>query len=71
MSILSRLKRIEANNPNKPACFCGKTLVDLWYGDTDADSLTYCPKCKPQFDHWKRIAAEAGNGENLTDEIKE
>ncbi len=71
MNILNRLKRIEANNPNKPACFCGKTLIDLLYSDTDADSLTYCPNCKPQFDQWANLVAEAQNGENLTDLVKE
>ncbi len=71
MNILNRLKKIEANNPNKPACFCDKTLIDLWYGDKDADSLTYCPKCKPQFNHWAHMTAEARKSENLTDEVKE
>ncbi len=71
MNILSRLKKIEANNPNKPACLCGKTFIDLFYGEPGFSALTYCPNCKEQFDHWANLAAEAGNGENLTDEVNE
>jgi hypothetical protein len=71
MNILNRLKKIEANNPNKPACFCNKTLVDLWYGEADSDALTYCRSCKEQFDFWVRLSAEAASGENLTDLVKE
>ena len=67
MNILNRLKKIEANSPNKTACFCNKTLIDLWYGDTDADALTYCPNCKTQFDAWANMTAEAMRSENLTD----
>jgi hypothetical protein len=67
MNILSRLKKIELNNPNKTQCFCNKTLLDLWYGDADADALTYCPNCKDTFDHWQNLARDAGTSENLTD----
>ncbi len=67
MNILHRLKKIEQNNPNKPPCFCNKTLVDLWYGNTDADSLTYCADCKDQFDYWQNLARDARTSKNLTD----
>lgn len=59
MNIKSRLRKLELNNLNKIACFCGKTLVDLVYGKTDADSLTYCPNCRQQFDAWANLSAEA------------
>ncbi len=68
MNVLHRLKKLESNNPNKPPCFCNKTLLDLWYGNTDADSLTYCRNCKPQYDSWANLVAEAVKNENLTDE---
>ena len=68
MSILNRLKKLETDNPNKIPCFCNKTLIDLWYGNTDADSLTYCRNCKPQYDSWANLVAEAMKNENLTDE---
>jgi hypothetical protein len=68
MSILNRLKKLETDNPNKPPCFCNKTLLDLWYGNTDTDSLTYCRNCKPQYDSWANLVAEAMKNENLTDE---
>jgi hypothetical protein len=69
MNILNRLKKIEKDNPNKPACFCGKTLLDLWYGDADADALTYCSNCKGEFDYWQNLAREAASNQskNLTD----
>jgi hypothetical protein len=56
MNILNRLEKLESNNP---PCFCGKTLLDLWYGKPGADALTYCPKCKDKFDHWQNLAREA------------
>jgi len=68
MNILNRLKKIEAEILPAPPCFCGKTLLDLWYGNTDADSLTYCRNCKPQYDSWANLVAEAVKNENLTDE---
>jgi hypothetical protein len=69
MQIKSRLTKLEQNNPNKPPCFCGKTLLDLWYGDPGADALTHCPKCKNHYDHWQDLAREAASelSENLTD----
>jgi hypothetical protein len=69
MNILSRLQKLESNNPNKPPCFCGKTLIDLWYGELDTDDLTYCPKCKDKFDYWQNLSreAEAELSKNLTD----
>lgn len=69
MSILNRLKRIEKENPNKPPCFCGKTLIDLWYGKPGADGITYCSNCKDTFDYWQNLAREAKAelSKNLTD----
>jgi len=69
MNILNRLKKLELNNPNKPPCFCGKTLIDLWYGKTGADALTYCLNCKDKFDYWQQLAREAKDSlsKNLTD----
>lgn len=70
MSILNRLKKLETNNLNKPQCFCNKTLIDLWYGKSSADALTYCPKCKERFDYWAILAAQANRSDNLTDNVK-
>ncbi len=69
MNILNRLKKIEKDNPNKTPCFCGKTLIDLWYGKPGADSITYCSNCKDKFDHWQNLAREAKSelSKNLTD----
>ncbi len=67
MNIQNRLKKIEQNNPNKPPCFCGETLLDLWYGDPGADALTYCPNCKDKYDFWVNLAIDAATSENLTD----
>ncbi len=69
MNILHRLKKLELNNPNKPPYFCNKTLLDLWYGDTDADGLTSCPNCQDQYDFWANLArdAESELSKNLTD----
>ncbi len=69
MNILNRLKKLELNNPNKPSCFCNKTLLDLWYGKPGADSLTYCSNCKDTFDYWQNLAREAKSelSKNLTD----
>ncbi len=67
MNIKNRLKKLEANNPNKTPCFCGKTLIDLWYGKPGADALTYCPNCKDHYDYWQNLAREAEASENLTD----
>ncbi len=69
MNILNRLKKIEQNNPNKPPCFCGKTLIDLWYGKPGADGITYCSNCKDKFDYWQNLAREAKSelSKNLTD----
>jgi hypothetical protein len=45
----------------KAPCFCNKTLVDLWFGETEADSLTYCPNCKQQYEVWAKICDEAND----------
>jgi hypothetical protein len=71
MIIKNRLKKLEADNPNKPPCFCNKTFVDLWYGKPGADTLTSCPNCKNKFDFWANLAAEAKfSTENLTGDLK-
>ncbi len=68
MNIKSRLKKLELNTLFKAPCFCGKTLIDLWYGEPGADVLTACPNCKQQYDFWANLAAEAKtSSENLTD----
>ncbi len=67
MSILNRLKKIEKENPNKPPCFCGKSFIDLAYGEQDADALTYCQNCKDKYDFWAKLAKDAATSENLTD----
>jgi hypothetical protein len=67
MNILNRLQKLEQNNPNKPPCFCNKTLLDLWYGKPGADALTYCPDCKDKFDYWQKLAIDAVTSKNLTD----
>ena len=69
MNIQNRLKKIELENPNKPPCFCNKTLLDLWYGKPGADALTSCPNCIDKFDHWQNLAREAKAelSKNLTD----
>lgn len=67
MNIKNRLKKIEADSPNKTACFCNKTFVDVVYGEPGFSSLTYCPNCKDKFDFWARLSAEAMKSENLTD----
>ena len=69
MNILNRLKKLKLNNPNKTPCFCGKTLIDLWYGKPGADALTYCRYCKDKFDAWAELAREAKAelSKNLTD----
>lgn len=71
MNILSRLKKLESSSLNKTPCFCGKTLIDLVYGRPGFSALTHCPNCKDQFDFWARLSAEAQNGENLTNLVKE
>ncbi len=71
MSILRRLKKLESNNPNKPPCFCNKTLLDWWYGKPGADALTYCPNCKDTYDFWVNLARDAVTSQNLTDEVTE
>ncbi|MCA1622735.1 MAG: hypothetical protein LC768_10665 [Acidobacteria bacterium] len=68
MNILSRLKKLELKNPNKPQCFCGKTFIDLCYGKPGASALTFCPNCKDKFDFWANLTAEANLSENLTDQ---
>jgi hypothetical protein len=67
MNILHRLKNLEQNNPNKPPCFCNKTLLELWYGKPGADALTYCPNCKDEYDFWVNLAIDARTSKNLTD----
>jgi hypothetical protein len=71
MNILHRLNKLESNNPNKPPCFCNKTLLDLWHGKPGADALTYCPDCKVEHDYWMNLAHDAVTSENLTDEVTE
>jgi hypothetical protein len=66
MSILNRLTKLEKDNPNKPPCFCGKTLLDLWYGTPGADVLTFCARCKGKYDFWAKLAKDAATSENLT-----
>jgi hypothetical protein len=67
MNIQDRLTKLEQNNPNKPPCFCNRTLLDLWYGKPGADALTYCLDCKDQFDFWVNLAIDARTSKNLTD----
>ncbi len=67
MNIKGRLKKLESNKFIKADCFCGKTLVDLWYGKPGASALTYCLNCKQQYDYWANLAREAELSENLTD----
>lgn len=68
MNIKSRLKKLELNSLIKTPCFCSKTLIDLWYGKACADSLTYCEKCKQEYEFWTNLAVEARKTtENLTD----
>jgi hypothetical protein len=73
MQLKQRIKKLEKNKMFKPDCFCGKTLIDLWYGKPGASALTYCANCKDKFDFWAGLAreAEAALSENLTDFIKE
>ena len=59
MSLKTRLSKIESNlNVNITLCFCGKTLIDLWY-KPNAKPLTYCRNCKDKFDFWANLCAEA------------
>jgi hypothetical protein len=67
MQIINRLQKLETQINVKP-CFCGKTLLDLWYGDTDADDLTYCSNCKDKYDFWVNLAIDAVTSKNLTDD---
>ncbi len=67
MQIINRLQKLETQINVKP-CFCGKTLVELWYSDTDADALTYCADCNDQFDYWQKLAIDAVTSKNLTDD---
>jgi len=67
MNVLTRLKRLESENPNKPPCFCGKTWIDLCFGIKDTDVLTHCPNCKSQYDFWANLACDAQTSKNLTD----
>jgi hypothetical protein len=71
MNIKQRLNKLESNNPNKPPCFCNKTLLDLWHGKPGADALTYCPDCKDTYDYWMNLAHDAVISPNLTDEVTE
>lgn len=71
MSILNRLKKLETESPNKPPCFCNKTLLDIWYGEPGFSALKPCPACKNQFDFWANLARDAETSENLTDIKKE
>ncbi len=70
MQLKQRIKKLEKNKMFKPACFCGKTLIDLWYGKPGA-SLTYCPNCKDKYDFWANLAREAALSKNLTDGVNE
>jgi len=67
MNINHRLKKLESNNLFKAPCFCGETLVNLWYGKQSPKPLTYCPNCKQQYDFWANLTTEANLSENLTD----
>jgi hypothetical protein len=67
MNIKSRLNKLEQNNPNKPPCFCNKTLLNLWHGKPGADALAYCPDCKDTYDYWMNLAHDAVTSPNLTD----
>jgi hypothetical protein len=58
MQLKQRIRKLE-NKLIKQVCFCGKTLIDLWYGTPGADNLTYCPNCKETFDFWVNLACEA------------
>jgi hypothetical protein len=68
MNIKNRLKKLESNGLLEQPCFCGKTLLDLWYGKPSVKPLTYCQNCKQQYNSWVNLAAEAmKSSENLTD----
>ena len=67
MNLRNRIEKLEACTVSKN-CFCGKTFIDLCYGE-NTDALTYCPKCKEHFDWWGKVSAEATEGANLTDEV--
>jgi hypothetical protein len=67
MNILNRLQKLEQDNPNKPSCFCNKTLLDLWHSKPGADVLTYCADCKDEYDFWVNLAIDAVTSKNLTD----
>jgi hypothetical protein len=66
MQLKNRLEILE-NQINVKPCFCGKTLLDLWYGTPGADALTYCARCKDKYDFWVKLAKDAETSENLTD----
>jgi hypothetical protein len=68
MSVIKRLKKLESNELFKQPCFCGKTFVDVLYGETPLEDFTYCPKCKKLHDYWNELAREASEMRNLTDE---
>lgn len=65
MNIRNRIQKLEVNKPTN--CFCGKTLIDLWY-KTNMDDLTHCAKCKDRYDFWAKVSTDALLGPNLTDE---
>lgn len=68
MNLKSRLRKLEKmHHVINSLCFCGKTLIDLWY-KPNAKPLTYCRNCKDKFDWWKNLCAEAAAAtNNLTD----
>ncbi len=70
MQLKHRIKKLENKLIITTPCFCGKTLIDLWYGKPGIQALTYCLNCKDKFDFWANLAAEAEAklSENLTDE---
>lgn len=66
MQLKRRIKKLESHLI-KPACFCGKTFIDLCYGELDTSELSYCPNCKTIYDSWTNLVEQAKSSENLTD----
>lgn len=66
MQLKPRVKKLE-NQIGSGSCLCAKgAVLAAWTGQSSAP-LTYCRKCKPQFDDWCAIAGEARHLNNLTD----
>lgn len=67
MQIKSRVKKLESQI-GSGVCLCAKSALQaVWTGKSLAP-LTYCAKCKPEFDEWSAIAEEAQSLNNLTDQ---